>query len=107
MMPVPALTAEQRESALEKAKLLRQQRTALLAAVKDGVVTLPGVLEQAAADPDGAAARTRVRLLLRSLPGFGPVSAQRLMDEVGISDARRVRGLGGRQRNLLVAAVQR
>ncbi|MEV6904332.1 hypothetical protein [Amycolatopsis sp. NPDC051372] len=63
MMPVPALTAEQRESALEKANLLRQQRAVLLAAVKDGVVTLPGVLER-------------------------PVSAQRLMDEVGISAGR-------------------
>ncbi|QRP49602.1 integration host factor, actinobacterial type [Amycolatopsis sp. FDAARGOS 1241] len=103
---MPARTSAQRHAALDKAKLLRHQRTELLAAVKNGVVTLPGVLEQADADPDGPAARTRVRLVLSSLPGFGPVTAQRLMDEVGISASRRVRGLGVRQRNLLVAAVE-
>ena len=37
-------------------------------------------------------------------PGVGKVKARRTMDEIGIADTRRVRGLGEQQRKALLAA---
>ena len=39
----------------------------------------------------------RVSALLESMPGVGPVKAAQIMEEVGISASRRVRGLGQNQ----------
>jgi ribosomal protein S13 len=39
--------------------------------------------------------------VLESLPGLGKVKARRLMSEVGISEARRLQGLGDNQRKKL------
>jgi len=41
--------------------------------------------------------------VLEALPKLGKVKARRTMDEVGISDSRRLRGLGSQQRAELVA----
>jgi ribosomal protein S13 len=45
----------------------------------------------------------RVSALLESLPGVGKVRARQLMEKIGISESRRVRGLGANQ----VAALHR
>ncbi len=45
----------------------------------------------------------KVLALLESLPGVGKVKARRKMDEIGISDTRRVRGLGEQQRKALLS----
>ena len=45
----------------------------------------------------------KVLAVLESLPKLGKVKARRTMDEVGISDTRRLRGLGTQQRAELVA----
>jgi hypothetical protein len=37
-----------------------------------------------------------------ALPGVGKVKARRTMDEIGIADTRRVRGLGDQQRTKLL-----
>ena len=42
--------------------------------------------------------------MLESLPGVGKVKARRTMDEIGIADTRRIRGLGDQQRKALLAA---
>ena len=39
----------------------------------------------------------RVSALLESMPGVGRVRARQIMEEVGISESRRVRGLGQNQ----------
>lgn len=39
----------------------------------------------------------KVIALLESLPGVGRVKARQIMDEVGIAESRRVRGLGPNQ----------
>ena len=36
----------------------------------------------------------KVLAVLESLPGVGKVKARRIMEEIGISETRRVRGLG-------------
>ena len=40
--------------------------------------------------------------MLESLPGVGKVKARRTMEEIGISETRRVRGLGDQQREALL-----
>ena len=45
----------------------------------------------------------RVSALLESLPGVGRVRAAAIIDELGISPTRRVRGLGANQAAALIA----
>jgi ribosomal protein S13 len=40
--------------------------------------------------------------VLESLPGVGKVRAQKIMEELDISASRRVRGLGAKQREMLL-----
>ena len=49
----------------------------------------------------------KVSALLESLPGVGRVRARQIMDEVGISESRRVRGLGANQVAALIARFDR
>jgi ribosomal protein S13 len=46
----------------------------------------------------------KVLAVLESLPGVGKVRARRAMEEIGIADSRRVRGLGDQQRKSLLDA---
>ena len=48
-------------------------------------------------------AKMKVLAVLESLPKLGKVKARRTMEEVGISESRRLRGLGTQQRAELVA----
>ena len=45
----------------------------------------------------------KVLAVLESLPGVGKVKARRTMEKIGISETRRVRGLGAQQRKELLA----
>ena len=56
-----------------------------------------------ASTPEGT---LRVRELLQSIPGMGPTRVARAMDELGIADAKRVGGLGARQREKLRAWLE-
>ena len=47
----------------------------------------------------------KVLAVLECLPGLGKVKAGRPMDEIGISETRRVQGLGDQQRKKLLEAV--
>jgi hypothetical protein len=99
-MPLPPqLSAEQRQAALEKAALARRTRAELKERLKMGSVTLEELLKQA--DTDDIVGKMKVLSVLESLPGLGKVKARRLMDEVGISDTRRLHGLGDQQRKKL------
>ena len=97
----PALTADQRQAALQKAAEARRIRAELKERLKMGSVTLAQLLEKA--DADEIVGKLKVLALLESLPGIGKVKARRLMEEVGISESRRVRGLGEQQRKALLA----
>jgi signal recognition particle GTPase len=96
----PALSPEQRAAALEKAAAARTARAELKEKLKMGSVTLADVLKKA--DTDDVIGKLKVLALLESLPGVGKVKARRLMEEIGISETRRVRGLGPQQRQALL-----
>lgn len=99
-MALPPLTPEARAEALGKAMAARRDRSQLLAQLKAGDLALEAFL----AREDDVAAKTRIVKLLMSLPGVGEVRARRLLTELGISESRRVRGLGAHQRQRLVTA---
>ncbi len=98
-MALPALSPEQRQAALEKAREARVARSALLASLKAGTVTLAEVL----ARDDDIARRTSVAQVIRALPGVSPARAAAAMEHAGIILDRRVGGLGARQREQLLA----
>ena len=69
-----------------------------------GSITLTELLHQA--DTDEVVGKMKVLSVLESLPGLGKVKARRLMDEVGISETRRLHGLGDQQRKRLFEKLQ-
>lgn len=58
------------------------------------------------ADPASPEGTLRVRELLMSIPGMGPTRVARAMAELSIADAKRVGGLGARQRERLRAWLE-
>jgi hypothetical protein len=102
-MPLPTLTAGQRDDALRKAQAARLARKQLLAAIAAGEQTIPAVLDQAKTDT--IIGRTKVADLLKSLPGYGPAKVTALMRQTGIASSRRAAGLGERQRQALTDAL--
>jgi len=100
MSTPPSLTPEQRAAALQKAAEARRVRAEVKAKLKMGLVTFDELLELAGHDE--VIAKLKVLAVLESLPGVGKVKARRTMESVGISDSRRLRGLGTEQRKSLV-----
>jgi hypothetical protein len=99
-MPLPpTLSPEQRQAALEKAAAARRLRAELKEKLKMGSITLKELLDQG--DSDEIVGKMKVLAVLESLPGLGKVKARRLMEEVGISETRRIQGLGDQQRKKL------
>lgn len=99
-MAPPQLTAEQRAKALEKAALARQKRAEIKQLLKNGSLSLSDLYEKAEGDP--IVAGIKVSAVLSSLPKVGKVKSKRIMDDLGIADNRRLRGLGDRQRAALL-----
>jgi hypothetical protein len=100
-MPLPpALSPEQRQAALAKAAEARRVRAELKEKLKMGSTTLAELLNKAEADD--IIGKMKVLAVLESLPGVGKVKARRTMDEIGISETRRLRGLGEKQRGALL-----
>ena len=99
-MALPPLTPEQRAAALQKATAARQAR----AEVKNRLKYSQGVLSEVIAQgrQDDVIGKLKVVALLESLPGVGKVKARAIMSEIGISETRRVRGLGPHQARALV-----
>ena len=92
----PALTPEQRQAALDKAAKVRRERAEVKEKLKMGSLTLGELLTQA--ESDETVGKMKVVSVLESLPGLGKVKARRLMETVGISESRRLQGLGAKQR---------
>ncbi|MFM6841589.1 MAG: guanylate kinase [Candidatus Planktophila sp.] len=100
MQQPPQLTSEERARALEVAKASRRERAAAKAAIHKGTLSLSEFLELAASND--VLAKMRVIELLESMPGYGKIRAQALMDKFAISPTRRVKGLGRHQRVALL-----
>lgn len=101
----PALTPEQRHAALEKAAKVRRERAEIKEKLKLGNMTLPELLKRA--EKDETIGKMKVISVLESLPGLGKVKARRLMETVGISESRRLQGLGAKQRTDLLKETDR
>ena len=101
MAGLPQLTDDQRRAALETAAAARRVRAAVKDRLKMGSLSLSELLDQA--DDDAILAKLKVLAVLESLPKLGKVKARRTMEEVGISETRRLRGLGAQQRAQLVS----
>ena len=82
--------------------IVRVGGAALKARLKSGATTLADALDSG--ESDDAVGRMRVVALLEAMPGVGKVRAQKLIDELEISPARKVRGLGAKQREALLKA---
>jgi guanylate kinase len=84
-----AAIVARRARAAVKHDVARRQRTAL------------DVAQTAWAESESAEASLRVRELLTSIPTLGPTRTARVMERLGISEKKRVGGLGVRQRVIL------
>ncbi|GAC1418223.1 MAG: integration host factor, actinobacterial type [Actinomycetota bacterium] len=103
-MPLPQLTDEQRKQALEKAAEARRKRADLKQQLKNGQLTLRQILDTDLKDPAGETVGTmKVAAVLEAMPGVGKVRAKKIMERSDISSSRRIRGLGGKQRDALLA----
>ncbi len=100
-MPLPPLTPEQRASALEKAAAARRERAEVKNRLKHSGGSLVAVLKEG--QTNDVVGKMKVSAVLESLPGVGKVRARRIMEQLGISESRRVRGLGTNQ----LAALER
>ncbi|ANE04114.1 integration host factor, actinobacterial type [Corynebacterium crudilactis] len=99
-MALPQLTDEQRKAALAKAAEARKARAELKENLKRGNTNLKDVLEEA--ESNEIIGKTKVSALLEALPKVGKVKAKEIMEELGIAQTRRLRGLGDRQRRALL-----
>jgi hypothetical protein len=100
-MPLPpSLTPEQRQAALDKAAEARRVRAEVKKKLKDRALSLKELFDLS--DTDDIVAKLKVVSVLESLPGVGKVRARRIMQDLEISESRRLRGLGANQRNALL-----
>ena len=95
-MPLPHLTPEARQAALEKAAEARRERAEVKNRLKNSGASLSDVI-QSGRDSNEVIGKMKVIDLLCAMPGVGKVRATQIMEKIGISDNRRVRGLGDKQ----------
>ncbi len=98
-MPVPQLTPEERQAALEKAKAARSRRAEVREELKSGKMTLEKVLTM---KDDPVVGRMKVSTLIETLPGYGKAKAEKIMKELEIAESRRLKGLGECQQKALL-----
>lgn len=94
-MALPPLTPEQRAANLAKAAEARKVRAEVKNRLKHSGGSLSEVLQRG--QTDDVVGKMRVTALLESMPGVGKVRARQIMERLGISESRRVRGLGSNQ----------
>jgi len=104
-VPLPELTPEQRQAALDKAAASRRERAEVKNRLKHSGASIAEVLDQG--QHNEVIGKMRVFDLLQSMPGVGKVGARQIMERLHISGSRRVRGLGANQAQALVAEFGR
>jgi len=104
--PRPAPPEVDRAAAAIAAVAARRARAAVKAAVATRERTALDVAETAWISPESAEASLRVKELLTSIPSLGPTRVARIMDDLSISEKKRVGGLGVRQRVSFRAFLQ-
>jgi transposase len=94
-VPLPPLTPEQRAAALAKAAEARRERAEVKNRLKHSGASLSQVVKEG--QQNDVVGKMKVSALLEAMPGVGKVRAKQIMERIGISDTRRVRGLGANQ----------
>lgn len=100
-MQPPKLTDEQRRQALAKAAEARRVRAEVKELLKTGSLRLSELLQRA--ESDAILGGLKVERVIAAMPGTGKIKAKRLMESVGIAENRRLRGLGEKQKQALLA----
>lgn len=98
-MALPKLSLEEKKKALKKAQEIRSKRAQIRQDLKQGKTTIREVLANL---DDDVIAKMRVAYLLESLPRIGKIRTRKIMSDIGIDEARRVQGLGTRQKQALL-----
>ncbi len=96
----PALSPDQRRAALEKAAAARRQRAAVKEELKAERLSISELFERS--ERDEVLGKLKVVSMLEAMPHTGKVKARRLMQDLDISESRRVRGLGPNQKQRLI-----
>jgi len=99
-MAAPKMTDEQRAAALKRAGEARRVRAEIKQLLKTGSLSLPDVFERA--EEDDLVGGIKVSALVVSMPHMGKIKAKRLLEDLGIAENRRLRGLGSRQKEALL-----
>lgn len=99
-MALPPQTEEARNAALVKAGAARRERAEMKQLLQTGTLTLAEVFDRA--DNNDIIAGTKVAAVINSIPGVGKVKTIRTLEDLGIADNRRIRGLGSRQKAALL-----
>lgn len=93
---VPYLSREERLENIVKANEARRRTADAKRRMKAGELPIGEALE----NPD--LQRVRVLDFIGSMPGIGPFRARQIAERLGISEKRRVKGIGCRQRKALI-----
>ena len=101
-MALPTMTEEQRKEALEKAKETRRARAEVREQLKSGELSAADAL---ARRDDPIIGKIKVIQFIQSFPGYGKAKAEKIMEEIGIAENRRLSGLGDKQVAALIEAL--
>lgn len=97
---LPEMTDEDRAAALARAGEARRVRAEIKHLLKTGSLTFQDVLDRA--EENDLVAGTKVAAIVAAMPGMGKVSTARVLDEIGITDGRTIRGLPEKQKERLL-----
>lgn len=101
MAQPPQLSDEQRRAALAKAAEARRVRAEVKELLKTGSLRISDLFQRA--ESEELIAGLKVEALIAAMPGTGKIKAKRLMESLGIAENRRIRGLGDKQKEALIA----
>lgn len=101
MAQPPKLSDEQRKAALAKAAEARRVRAEVKELLKTGSLQISELFTRA--ENEELLGGLKVESLIAAMPGTGKIKAKRLMETLGIAENRRIRGLGDRQKQALIA----
>ena len=92
------LTDEERAKALAKANQMRKARAEFKSRITEGMVSVDEILDS---QSDSVIGKIKVADILEAIPGIGPAKREQIMDEIGISENKRLRGLGIHQKEAI------
>lgn len=93
------LDEKTRTEALKKAAETRKKRSAVMAKVKAGNLKFSTIIKK---KDDPIYGKLKVKSVIMALPGWGKITTEKLLDEVGVMEGRRIAGLGSKQVEKLV-----